>query len=106
MNLRQRLGATESRSIFDWSALMIAIGGMQMSVRILSTREKIEQRAYELYLARGGEGGDDLADWLAAERELTELPEQSNSSAPKARAAAANLQATPPKVVGPPRKSP
>lgn len=50
--------------------------------------EQIEQRAYELYLERGGEDGHDLANWLAAEKELTESPEQSNSGAPKARAAA------------------
>jgi hypothetical protein len=70
---------------------------MHMSERILSTLKAIEQRAYELYLERGGKDGDDLADWLTAEKELTELPEQSNSSAPKVRAAVANLQATPPK---------
>jgi hypothetical protein len=70
---------------------------MQMSERTLSTPERIEQRAYELYLERGGEDGGDLADWLTAERELTELPEQPNSNAPQVRAAAANLQATPPK---------
>jgi hypothetical protein len=70
---------------------------MQMSERKFSTPERIEQRAYELYLERGGEAGGDLADWLAAERELTELPEQTNSNAPQARATAANLQATPPK---------
>jgi len=34
------------------------------------SREQIEQRAYELYLARGGRPGDALGDWLAAEREL------------------------------------
>ncbi len=34
------------------------------------TKEQIEQRAYELYLQRGGEHGNDLADWLAAEKEL------------------------------------
>lgn len=30
--------------------------------------EEIRRRAYELYLARGGVGGDDLSDWLEAER--------------------------------------
>lgn len=30
----------------------------------------IRVRAYELYLARGGTHGQDLEDWLAAEREL------------------------------------
>jgi hypothetical protein len=39
--------------------------------------ERIAARAYELYEARGGEHGQDLADWLQAEREIgteTELP--------------------------------
>ncbi|MGH9717379.1 MAG: DUF2934 domain-containing protein [Candidatus Acidiferrales bacterium] len=38
-----------------------------------STREQIERRAYEIYLARGGEAGNELADWLAAEAEVTGL---------------------------------
>jgi hypothetical protein len=71
-------------------------GEMQMSERTLSTPQKIERRAYELYLERGGEDGEDLADWLAAERELTELPEQSKSGAPEAQPTA-SLQAMPPK---------
>ena len=33
-------------------------------------RARIEQRAYELYVARGGEAGRELDDWLSAEREL------------------------------------
>jgi Protein of unknown function (DUF2934) len=44
-----------------------------MSERKLSTPEQIERRADELYLERGGKDGGDLADWLAAERELTEF---------------------------------
>jgi hypothetical protein len=36
------------------------------------TRDEIEQRAYEIYLERGEQEGDDLNDWYAAERELTE----------------------------------
>ncbi len=32
--------------------------------------EAIRLRAYELFLARGATHGDDLADWLNAEREL------------------------------------
>lgn len=35
-----------------------------------SSRQRIEQRAYELYLSRGGGHGSDWEDWLAAEREL------------------------------------
>jgi hypothetical protein len=32
--------------------------------------EAIANRAYELFLARGGEHGHDLDDWLQAEQEL------------------------------------
>lgn len=36
----------------------------------LDPRDRIAQRAYELYLARGGADGGDFDDWLAAEREI------------------------------------
>ena len=36
------------------------------------TREEIEQRAYQIYLQRGGGHGCEVDDWLAAEKELTE----------------------------------
>jgi len=36
-----------------------------------TTREQdIRRRAYEIYLERGQEPGDELDDWLKAEREL------------------------------------
>jgi hypothetical protein len=34
------------------------------------TTEEIAQRAYEIYQARGGTEGQDIEDWLQAEREL------------------------------------
>jgi DUF2934 family protein len=34
--------------------------------------EQIRMRAYELYRERGGRVGDDMADWLQAEREYLE----------------------------------
>jgi len=34
------------------------------------TDEEIRQRAYEIYLNRGGAPGSELDDWLQAEREL------------------------------------
>ena len=34
------------------------------------THEMIAQRAYELYLSRGGQHGGDVQDWLEAERIL------------------------------------
>ncbi len=49
------------------------------------TREQIEQRAYELYLNRGAQDGNDLADWLAAERELMSSPKDLMSSAKEQR---------------------
>jgi hypothetical protein len=43
--------------------------------------DRVKQRAYELYLARGGSDGRDMDDWLNAERELENLqnrrPDQS-----------------------------
>jgi len=37
-----------------------------------STREEeIRNRAYEIYLQRGPESGDEAQDWFQAERELT-----------------------------------
>jgi hypothetical protein len=33
--------------------------------------EQIRVRAYELYVARGGEDGHDIDDWLQAEAEIT-----------------------------------
>jgi Protein of unknown function (DUF2934) len=34
------------------------------------SHHEIAARAYELYLARGGMSGNDIGDWLQAEREL------------------------------------
>jgi hypothetical protein len=49
------------------------------------TEEEIQQRAYELFLERGGEHGRDVDDWLRAERELQEtyasLPESGKAAA-------------------------
>jgi Protein of unknown function (DUF2934) len=65
----------------------------KMRDNYLPTKEQIQQRAYELYLERGGEDGHDLRDWLAAEAELmevaelAELSEQAPSIVTKARAA-------------------
>jgi Protein of unknown function (DUF2934) len=36
------------------------------------TAEIIRVRAYEIFMARGGYPGDELSDWLAAEREIVE----------------------------------
>ncbi len=51
--------------------------------------DKVRQRAYEIYLARGAQQGDEVSDWLAAEREFEESNEQRGPK--KARAATASL---------------
>jgi hypothetical protein len=38
----------------------------------LPSSEEIRNQAYAIYVARGGTPGDDLEDWLKAERELKE----------------------------------
>ncbi len=58
-----------------------------MTERKVPTIQQIEQRAYEIYLERGGEDGRALEDWIAAEKELTQLSDEPVSGTPKARAA-------------------
>jgi NADPH:quinone reductase-like Zn-dependent oxidoreductase len=43
-------------------------------LRVASREHEIRERAYGLYLARGGQPGRELDDWLQAERELTAEP--------------------------------
>ena len=50
--------------------------------------QQIRERAYEIYLARGGQTGDEVSDWLAAERELTKSNQPQGK---KTRAAAVSL---------------
>ena len=38
------------------------------------TRGDIARSAYDIYLARGGEDGHDVADWLEAERRINAAP--------------------------------
>ncbi len=53
------------------------------------SHEEIATRAYALFLARGGQHGDDLADWYHAEAEL--LGERSRASLPREIARAAQV---------------
>ncbi|HEX5137394.1 MAG TPA: DUF2934 domain-containing protein [Planctomycetota bacterium] len=39
-------------------------------VRAEPSLDEIRQRAYEIYVRRGGAPGKDVDDWIAAEREL------------------------------------
>lgn len=45
---------------------------IRMPATIAALRdEEIARRAYEIFLARGGEHGHDAEDWLQAEREIS-----------------------------------
>lgn len=44
----------------------------EVTCGIKPTFERIQHRAYEIYLARGATPGDPTSDWLQAERELRE----------------------------------
>ena len=48
------------------------------------SKEDIAHRAYELYVQRGGEPGNDVEDWVRAEKELVAEP---SITPAKARAA-------------------
>jgi hypothetical protein len=39
-------------------------------MRAEPTTEQLRNRAYEIYVSRGNAPGDELQDWLLAEREL------------------------------------
>jgi hypothetical protein len=45
--------------------------GERESLLHSSREQEIRNRAYEIYLQRGGQSGYELEDWLQAERELT-----------------------------------
>jgi hypothetical protein len=42
----------------------------------LSLEERIQRRAYELYVLRGNQSGSELDDWLQAEEEIHRATEQ------------------------------
>jgi hypothetical protein len=43
---------------------------------LLSIEERIERRAYELYVQRGNQSGSELEDWLQAEAEVRQTQEE------------------------------
>jgi DUF2934 family protein len=52
-----------------------------MSENVGPTHEQIQERAYQLFLERGGEHGGDVSDWYTAEKLLTEGGAQNPSAA-------------------------
>jgi hypothetical protein len=47
-----------------------AADGVSAAVKAAPTAEDIRERAYHLYLERGGNDGSELDDWVRAEAEL------------------------------------
>jgi hypothetical protein len=58
-------------------------------VKVAPTLEQIQVRAYEIFLERHGAPGNEVEDWLRAERELLEGPGKPPRStrSPKSKAA-------------------
>jgi hypothetical protein len=46
-------------------------GGMKISC---PSEQEVRARAYQIFLARGGQPGHEMDDWLQAEYELMQLP--------------------------------
>jgi hypothetical protein len=57
---------SRSRMITSTKSAGAAFGGREPTMR------EIRDRAYYIYLARGGVNGDPISDWIRAERELRE----------------------------------
>jgi Protein of unknown function (DUF2934) len=49
------------------------------NAKTVNLEEEIRRRAYEIYLARRGSGGDQYQDWLLAEREIRARHQQEYS---------------------------
>jgi hypothetical protein len=43
-----------------------------VKTRSMDMQDAIRKRAYELYTERGGDNGDDVQDWVRAEKEIVE----------------------------------
>jgi len=56
------------------------------STKKLSPQQKIQQRAYEIYLERNGAPGNPLEDWVRAEREILQKPRKSTKKTATAAA--------------------
>ena len=64
--------ASKAKIIGSSEATQTETAVEEREVLLRSTREEeIRNRAYEIYLQRGGQSGYELEDWLQAERELT-----------------------------------
>jgi hypothetical protein len=49
-------------------------------IEALPLEERIQHRAYELYVERGNQSGSELDDWLQAEEEVLQTQEQPSTT--------------------------
>jgi hypothetical protein len=79
-NINAVAGSTsKAKTIGGTETTQPKVGVEESELLLQSTREQeIRNRAYEIYLERGAESGDDAQDWFQAERELTK--ESSNNT--------------------------
>jgi hypothetical protein len=69
-------------TVMAGGALMpVAARAKAPDIEKLSIEERIERRAYELYIERGNQSGSELEDWLQAEEEV--LQAQEDAKVPK-----------------------
>ena len=72
-NINAVAGSTsKAKTIGGADTTQPGAGVKELELLLQSTRvQEIRDRAYEIYLQRGAESGDDAQDWFQAERELT-----------------------------------
>jgi hypothetical protein len=62
---------SKAKTVASADRTQLKKGAQQKEELLDSTRkQEIRNRAYEIYLQRGGQPGDEVDDWLQAEREL------------------------------------
>ena len=54
----------------------IARAKNEASIEALPLDERIQRRAYELYIQRGNQSGSEFDDWLQAEEEIRRAEEE------------------------------
>lgn len=67
--------STKRRSAVALEQVMVADRAPPVTEEQGSVDVQIRLRAYELYIERGAQPGNDLTDWLRAEREFREASE-------------------------------
>jgi hypothetical protein len=65
--------------------------GKPRTAKAPPTREEISLRAYHIYLERSGAQGNELDDWVRAERELLEQAGKARKAEPKSVGAKVRL---------------